>query len=311
MNKTILITGANAGIGKEVARQLALKSETEKIYLACRNEDKALDAKKYLEEVTGKNIFEIILLDVANVDSVKSAVNKIESINALVMNAGGMGGKDPGGITSEGVTNIFAANVLGHAILLEGLLNANKLKNAALFVGTEAARGIPKMGFKRPALNSYSPEEFLSLTNGSYWGDKFEPMQAYGHVKYMATLWMSALARRYKDIRFVTMSPGGTGGTNVMEDLPPVSKFLFKYVGTKLMPLMGMMHRLEVGSKRIVDGITDNSYESGVFYASKEKVLTGPVVDQSILFGDLTNETHQESAYEAMQRLIQRESALV
>jgi NAD(P)-dependent dehydrogenase (short-subunit alcohol dehydrogenase family) len=35
--KTALITGANVGIGREVARQLALRPEFVRIYLACRN----------------------------------------------------------------------------------------------------------------------------------------------------------------------------------------------------------------------------------------------------------------------------------
>ena len=39
--RSVLITGANAGIGKEVARQMALRPGVERVYLACRNEEKA------------------------------------------------------------------------------------------------------------------------------------------------------------------------------------------------------------------------------------------------------------------------------
>ncbi len=57
MNESILITGANIGLGKETARQLALKTETKKIILFCRNAAKAESAKKDLEQQTGKKIF--------------------------------------------------------------------------------------------------------------------------------------------------------------------------------------------------------------------------------------------------------------
>ena len=62
MNKSVLITGANVGIGKETARQLAKKPETEKIYLACRNEGRAEAAKQSLEAETGRSIFEIVIM---------------------------------------------------------------------------------------------------------------------------------------------------------------------------------------------------------------------------------------------------------
>ena len=68
--KSVLITGANAGIGKEVARQLALRPEFKRIYLACRNHDRATQAKAELEAATDRHIFDIILMDVADMASV-------------------------------------------------------------------------------------------------------------------------------------------------------------------------------------------------------------------------------------------------
>lgn len=88
-----MITGTNGGLGKECARQLALLDESEKIYLDCRNEEKAKSAKIDLERSTGKSIFEILIIDVSNLDSVRSAVEALsEPVEALVMNTGGMGG---------------------------------------------------------------------------------------------------------------------------------------------------------------------------------------------------------------------------
>ena len=91
--QSILITGANAGLGRECARQLALLDGVRKIYLGCRNETKALGAKVALVVETGREIFEIVLLDVTDLASVRAAVAKLDSpIDAVVLNAGGSGG---------------------------------------------------------------------------------------------------------------------------------------------------------------------------------------------------------------------------
>ena len=90
--KTVLITGANVGIGKEVARQLALRPEFERIYLACRNQDRATTAKAELEAATGRRIFDIVLMDVADLSSVRAGLDAINgSVDALVLNAGVIG----------------------------------------------------------------------------------------------------------------------------------------------------------------------------------------------------------------------------
>lgn len=305
MVKSVLITGANGGLGKECARQLALQDETQKIYLACRNEERAKAAKLSLEESTGKSIFEIVLMDVSNLNSVRSAVESLsEPIEALVMNAGGMGGPTPGEKTTDGVIQLFAINVLGHVVLLDELLKAKKLTKVALYAGSEAARGVPKMGMKRPKLTTSSVDEFESICDGSFFADKIDPMVAYGPVKYVAAMWMSSVARKHPDIRIITMSPGGTSGTDVMNDLPAFMKFMFTHIGLRLMPLFGLMHKLDVGAKRFVDGLNDELYKSGVFYASKAPVLTGPLVNQGTIFSDLNVEAFQDNANEAIHRFI-------
>jgi NAD(P)-dependent dehydrogenase (short-subunit alcohol dehydrogenase family) len=142
--KTALITGANVGIGKEVARQLALRPEFERIYLACRNQDRATQAKADLEAATGRHVFDIILMDVADLGSVRAGLAAISgSLDALVMNAGVIGNEALMELTADGATKLFATNVLGHAVLLEGLLTQNRLCEVAVFAASEAARGIP------------------------------------------------------------------------------------------------------------------------------------------------------------------------
>jgi len=306
MNKSILITGANSGLGKESARQLAMINETEKIYLACRSLSKAREAKQSLEKSTGRSIFEIIIMDVSNPDSVRSAVAELnEPVDALIMNAGGMGGKSPLKTTSHGVTSLFANNVLGHAVLLDELLKAKKLINVALYAGSEGARGVDEMGMKRPQLLTSSVDEFVEIIDGSFFDEQMDPMEAYGYVKYTAAMWMSSEARKNPNLRFITMSPGFTSGTAVMNDLPPGKRFMFKYIMLPIVaPLKGMVHKLEKGAKRFVDGINNESFTSGVFYASKAKSLVGPVIDQSTIFPDLKIASYQDNANEAIHRFI-------
>ena len=95
--KTVLITGANAGIGKEVARQLASRPEIARIYLACRNQERAETAKAELEAKTGRRIFDIVVMDIADPGSVRAGLAAVDgSVDALVMNAGVIGPKTTG-----------------------------------------------------------------------------------------------------------------------------------------------------------------------------------------------------------------------
>src|ERR1700748_1530126 len=144
--KAVLITGANVGLGKDIARQLALRPEFAHIYLVCRNRDKAIAARTELEAATGRRIFDIVLMDVANLDSVRAGLAGISgSVDALVMNAGVIGPKTMD-LTVDGVTTVFATNVLGHVVLLEGLLAEDRLCGGGGLGGKETDKRGPAVG---------------------------------------------------------------------------------------------------------------------------------------------------------------------
>ena len=283
-----------------------MKKETKKIILFCRNQAKAEAAKRDLEAATGKKIFEIIIGDVADADSVRQAVEQIkEPIDAVILNAGGMVGNAAGKMTASGMNALAATNILGHVVLVDELIKRDKLKKAVLAVSAEAVPGVKMLGMKPVAMKTSSADEFAAVLDGSYFGKNFDPVQAYGYVKYAATMWTLSMARRHPELKFVVMSPGNTGGTNAPDNLPPAMKFMLKNLMMPIVfPLMGMVHKLEVGAKRFVDAILDDRYKSGVFYASKQGKLSGDVVDQSTFYTDLKNTTFQDNADQAIHRFI-------
>ena len=291
------------GIGKEAARQLASKSETKKIILFCRNQAKAEVAKKELEAQTGREVFEIIIGDVSDADSVRKAVEKIqEPIDAVILNAGGVVGKTPGNLTPSGMNVLAATNILGHVILVEELIKRDKLKKAVLIASAEAIPGVKMLGMKPVSMKTSAEDEFVSVLDGSYFGDKFDALEAYGYVKYAATMWALSMARKYPNLKFVAVSPGNTSGTGAPENLPPPMKFMLKYLMMPIVfPMMGgMVHTLAIGAKRFVDCISDEQYKSGVFYASAAGKLSGDMVDQSTFYTDLNNTSFQDNADKAI-----------
>ncbi len=101
--RTALITGGNAGIGKEAARQLAVMGRYGRIYLACRHRAKLGAARVDLQGATGKTILEILRLDVFDPASAASALAALqEPIDDLVMNAGAPVKKPPRGRPNRG-----------------------------------------------------------------------------------------------------------------------------------------------------------------------------------------------------------------
>lgn len=130
-------------------------------------------------------------------------------------------------------------------------------------------------------------------------------MEIYGATKLVGIFWMSAMAIKYPHLRLISLSPGGTRGTDGFNDMPLVQRFFYKYIGMPIiMPILGLSHSLQSGAKRFVDALDNKQLESGSFYASKANVLTGPIMDQGSIFPSLGNHLYQNNAYAAIHNFI-------
>jgi len=130
-------------------------------------------------------------------------------------------------------------------------------------------------------------------------------MECYALIKYMAALWITAQTRKNSNIRFITMSPGATGGTDIMNDLKGFKKIMYKHIMMPfILPLMGISHSLETGAKRFIKAINDSSLINGVFYASKTNKPTGEIINQNTFLTDFDNIDYQNNVNEAIHLFI-------
>lgn len=112
--KTIIVTGANAGIGYETA--LALYEKGANVILACRDLDKANAAARGIQESNSGGSVTVLHLDLSDLNSVKMAAEKFKNshqkLDLLINNAGVM--VPPQSKTAQGFELQFGTNVLGH-----------------------------------------------------------------------------------------------------------------------------------------------------------------------------------------------------
>ena len=88
--RVALVTGANSGIGYETARALA--DHGAHVILACRDDEKARQARDKLESELVRSSLELLHLDLADLVSVRRAAEEVLSgharLDMLVNNAG-------------------------------------------------------------------------------------------------------------------------------------------------------------------------------------------------------------------------------
>jgi len=119
--KSFIVTGANAGVGFEIARVLAARGA--RVLLGCREQTRALDAIARIKRITPNADLVWLPLDLGDLDSVRTAAEvaaKEPRIDALINNAGIM--NPPLTRTKQGFESQFGVNHLGVFALTSLLL---------------------------------------------------------------------------------------------------------------------------------------------------------------------------------------------
>ncbi|MBL4634619.1 MAG: SDR family oxidoreductase [Kofleriaceae bacterium] len=134
--KVCIVTGANTGIGRVTAMELARQGAH--VFLACRNEAKAQLVVEEIIRETG-SLVEFLPLDLGDLQSVRACVKEFESHNLplhiLVNNAGIAGSR---GVTTDGFELTFGVNHLGPFLLTNLLLDTLKASAPARIVNVSS-----------------------------------------------------------------------------------------------------------------------------------------------------------------------------
>jgi len=179
--KIVIVTGANSGIGKATARQLADLGAT--VVLACRCKERAEAALCELNCVEGR-CFDLLPLDLADIESVRAFAEafaaKYDHLDALINNAGILGRRRAE--TKQGFEMSFGVNYLGAFLLTMLLLPLlEKSEQGRIMMMTSVAHAWGTVRF-----------DDLNYTRG------YNRFAAYGHSKLCNLLFTRALAQKLR-----------------------------------------------------------------------------------------------------------------
>jgi NAD(P)-dependent dehydrogenase (short-subunit alcohol dehydrogenase family) len=211
--RTAIVTGANAGIGLETARMLALKGAS--VVLACRNLEKGGAAVESVRSAQPRGSATLAALDLSDLDSVAAFAATFaashERLDLLVANAGVM--VPPFGRTKQGFELQLGTNHLGHFALVGHLLPlVLRTAGSRIVVVTSSAQNFGRID--RDDLN---------------WERRpYRPWAAYSQSKLANQLFALELHRRLaaagSRVRVMTAHPGFTA-TDLQRTSPAARLF--------------------------------------------------------------------------------------
>ena len=216
--KTVLITGANSGLGYETMRVLAMRGAH--IIAIARSMEKA---QKACDSIEGKTT--PVACELTDFNSIVACTNTIKElkqpIDVLICNAGIM--ELPELEQVSGLEKQFVVNYLGHFILTNRLLDQVKAAEQGRIVMLSSGR------YKA------APPEGIQFDNLS--GENgYDPLMAYGQSKLAIALFAQELSRRLEGTTVTSNSVlPGVIMTNLGRHLPTWKIMLSKLIGWTFM----------------------------------------------------------------------------
>lgn len=243
--KTVIITGANSGLGFECAKSIAHAHQGWHIVLACRNNKKGMQAVDSITSATGNENVSMLQLDLSSFESVRNFVKEYQrmsypSLKGLICNAGVL---VPEGThyTKEGYELTFGVNHLGHFLLTNLMLGQFVEPGRIIVVSSYVHNsGVPK---GQMALATYLDAKKLahSVTNQEISG-----RQRYAISKLCNILFAYELNRRLREkkmnITVNAFDPGLVLGTNLFGESRNLRRtILGSWFGRKFLGMRGIV----------------------------------------------------------------------
>jgi len=254
--KTVIITGANQGIGYETAIELAKRQA--RIIIACRDATKGREAVERIKFETKNENIELEVLDLGSLQSVREFCARInQNLNRLdiLVNNAGMGGTDDRTLTSDGFERTMGVNHLGVFLLTNLLLDLIK---------RSAPSRIVNLASEAHRLANLDLDN-LQLETG------YSATRAYGNSKMANILFSAELHKRLRgtNVSTVSLHPG------------IVQSKLFRASGGFRGAMISGFYKCfskttNRGAKSSVHCATDDEIpaNSGLYYGDNAKVIT-------------------------------------
>lgn len=257
----MIVTGANTGIGKETAIELAKRHAT--VYMACRDIQKCDEARRQVIVASkNKNVF-CRELDLASQTSIRNFVRHFKAeqkrLDILINNAGVM--RCPRSVTNEGIELQLGTNHMGHFLLTNLLLDYLKSSAPSRIVN------VSSIAHKRGEINTADINSEKS----------YDPAKAYEQSKLANVLFTRELARRLKGTGVTANSlHPGLVDTELMRHMGFANSFFAKlfvypffWVILKT-PINGAQTTLHVALEPELDGV------SGKYFADCKETEEAP-----------------------------------